>query len=65
MRCLTLNSNLMMNKIHLIQNDYRDLLKSLLSGMNRDNALEALDEINIFWIRHIKEVELYLTSKLQ
>lgn len=61
MRCLTLNSNLMMNKIHLIQNDYRDLLKSLLSGMNRDNALEALDEINIFWIRHIKEVELYLT----
>lgn len=50
----------MMNKIHLIQNDYRDLLKSLLSGMNRDNVLEALDEINIFWIRHIKEVELYL-----
>ena len=56
-----MNSNLMMNKIHLIQNNYRDLLKSLLSGMNRNNAIEALDEINIFWIRHIKEVNLYLT----
>lgn len=61
MRCLTLNSNLMMNKIHLIQNDYRDLLKLLLSEMNRDNAIEALDEISIFWVRHIKEVNLYLT----
>lgn len=43
-----------------IQSDYKELLIKLLPILKSYHALEALDEINIFWIRHIDIVQLYL-----
>jgi len=57
-----LKSNLLLNKIHLIQTEYKELLSALLPKLKTNHAPEALDEINLFWIRHIEEVQLYLKS---
>jgi hypothetical protein len=51
-----------LNKIHLIQTEYKELLSALLPKLKTNHAPEALDEINLFWIRHIEEVQLYLKS---
>lgn len=55
-----MKSNLLLNKIQLIQNEYKVLLKSLLPKLKSIRAPEALDEINLFWLRHIDEIQLYL-----
>lgn len=52
--------NLLLNKIQLIQSEYQELLTALLPKLKDIRAIEALDEINLFWLRHIKEVQLYL-----
>lgn len=57
-----MKSNLLLNKIHLIQTEYKELLSALLPKLKTNHAPEALDEINLFWIRHIEEVQLYLKS---
>ena len=57
-----MRSNLLLNKIQQIQNKYKDLLTTLLSKLKSNHALEALDEINLFWFRHIGEVQLYLKT---
>lgn len=57
-----MNSNLLLNKIHLIQIEYKKLLVSLLPKFKSGYAPEALDEINLFWIRRIEEVKLYLKN---
>lgn len=55
-----MNSNLLQNRIYLLQNEYKVLLNRLLLKLKSVHAPEALDEINIFWFRHIEEVRLYL-----
>ena len=57
-----MNSNLLLNKIHLIQIEYKKLLVSLLPKFKSGYAPEALDEINLFWLRRIEEVKLYLKN---
>lgn len=57
-----MKSNLLLNKIHLIQTEYKELLTALLPKLKSGRAPEALDEINIFWLRHIEEVQLYLKA---
>lgn len=55
-----MESNLLLNKIQLIQSEYKTLLAALLPKLKSHHAPEALDEINLFWLRHIEEVQLYL-----
>ena len=62
MRLLTLKSNLLLDKIHLIQTEYKELLATLLPKLKSSHSPEALDEINLFWLRHIKEIQLYLKA---
>lgn len=57
-----MKSNLLLNKIRLIQTEYKELLTVLLPKLKSSHAPEALDEINLFWLRHIKEVHLYLKA---
>lgn len=57
-----MKSNLLLNKIHLIQAEYKELLTALLPKLKSSHAPEALDEINLFWLRHIEEVQLYLRA---
>ena len=57
-----MKSNLLLNKIHLIQTEYRDLLAALLPKLKSSHSPEALDEINLFWLRHIEEIKLYLRT---
>lgn len=57
-----MNSNLLLNKIHLIQIEYKKLLVSLLPKFKSTYAPEALDEINLFWLRRIEVVKLYLKN---
>lgn len=49
-----------MNRVHLLQTEYRDLLTVLLPALKGKRAPEALDEINLFWLRNIDTVQLYL-----
>lgn len=57
-----MKSNLLLNKIYLIQTEYRELLANLLPKLKSRHAPEALDEINLFWFRHIETVQLYLRT---
>ena len=57
-----MKSNLLLNKIHLIQAEYKELLTALLPKLKSSHAPEALDDINLFWLRHIEEVQLYLRA---
>lgn len=57
-----MKSNLLLNKIHLIQTEYEKLLAALLPKLKSPHAPEALDEINLFWRRHIGEIQLYLRA---
>lgn len=43
-----------------IQLEYSELLEKLLPKLKAGCAVEALDEINIFWYRYIDVVQLYL-----
>lgn len=49
-----------MNEMVRIQEDYKTLLSSLLPKLKSTHSLEALDEINLFWVRHMDKVLLYL-----
>lgn len=51
-----------MDKIVLIQKEYKELLISLLPKLKSGFAAEALDEINIFWLKNINIVRLYLEA---
>lgn len=57
-----MKSNLLLNKIHLIQIEYKELLAALVPKLKSSHAPEALDEINLFWLRHIEEIQLYLRA---
>lgn len=57
-----MKSNLLLNKIQLIQIEYKELLVALLPKIKNSHVPEALDEINLFWLRHIEVVQLYLKT---
>ena len=57
-----MKSNLLLDKIHLIQTEYKELLATLLPKLKSRHSPEALDEINLFWLRHIEEIQLYLKA---
>lgn len=57
-----MKSNLLINRIYSIQIEYKQLLTSLLSKFKSNFPLEALDEICIFWLRHIDTIRLFLKS---
>lgn len=57
-----MSSSLLIDKIVLIQKEYKELLISLLPKLKSRFAAEALDEINIFWLRRINIVRLYLET---
>lgn len=57
-----MKSNLLLNKIHSIQTEYKKLLSTLLPKLKTSYAPEALDEINLFWLRHTEAVQLYLKA---
>ena len=57
-----MKSNLLLNNIHLIQTEYKELLAALLPKLKSCHSPEALDEINLFWMRHIEEIQLYLKA---
>lgn len=54
--------SLLQNKIISIQDQYAELLSILLPKLKTYRAAEALDEINLFWIRNINVVKLYLKT---
>lgn len=58
-----MKSNLLLNKILSIQDDYQRLLTKLFPKFQSVRFLEALDEINLFWVRHIDVVQLYLKTQ--
>ena len=43
-----------------IQVEYKNLLTGLLPKLKSKHMPEALDEINLFWVRHMGAVQLYL-----
>ena len=57
-----MNSSLLMDRIFSIQKEYKELLISLLPKLKSEFAAEALDEINIFWLKNINIVRLYLEA---
>lgn len=57
-----MKSNLLLSKMQLIQIEYKELLVALLPKLKSSHAPEALDEINLFWLRHIEAVQLYLRT---
>ena len=46
-----------------IQIEYKALLQKLLPKLKTEFSVQALDEINLFWYRHIDIVHLYLVSE--
>lgn len=52
----------MLNEIVRIQSEYLGLLSNLLPQLKCGHSPEVLDEINLFWVRHIGAVQLYLKS---
>lgn len=58
-----MNCSLLRSEINRIQREYRDLLSALLPLLKIKRSLEALDEINLFWIRNIDIVRLYLKTE--
>ena len=62
MGCSNLKSNLLLKKILSIQIEYKELLTKLLPKLQASCVPEALDEINLFWLRYIDVAHLYLKS---
>lgn len=59
---MILKSNLLLNEIVRIQSEYLGLLSNLLPQLKCGHSPEVLDEINLFWVRHMGAVQLYLKS---
>lgn len=46
-----------------IQTEYKELLKALLPALKAMDSPAALDEINLFWFKHMDLVRLYLANE--
>ena len=60
-----MNCSLLRSEINQIQREYKDLLSNLLPILRGKRSLEALDEINLFWLKNIDVVKLYLKSEFK
>ena len=58
-----MKSNFLFQRILLIQSEYKNLLSNLNAYFNGNISYEALDEINLFWLRNMEVVKLYLTNE--
>lgn len=59
-----MNYSLLRDEIKQIQQEYKNLLSNLLPLLKAKRSMVALDEINLFWARHIDIVKLYLKTEL-
>lgn len=59
-----MNYSLLKNEIKQIQQEYKKLLSTLLPLLKEKHSMVALDEINLFWVRNIDIVKLYLKTEL-
>ena len=57
-----MSHNLIIDEINSVQKRYQYLLLDLLPYLNVSNPLEILVEINIFWLKHMDTVRLYLET---
>lgn len=57
-----MKSSLLVDQITKLQDEYCDLLKSLLPALQTMSSPAALDEINLFWFKKMELVRLYLTK---
>ena len=55
-----MKSNLLLDKVNTIQTEYKELLTILLPKLQSVYAATALDEINLFWLRNIGAIQMYL-----
>lgn len=53
-------NNLLINKIHNIQDDYCNLLENIIIKLAEQDNFAALDEINIFWHSKFEVLRMYL-----
>ena len=60
-----MKSNLLMERMIQIQIEYKLLLQKLLPKLKTKYSVQALDEINLFWYRHINIVHLYLVYQFE
>jgi len=60
-----LKSNLLVNRIAQIQAEYKDLLKALLPALKTMASPAAWDEINLFWLKNMDLVRLYLVNEFK
>lgn len=58
-----MKSNLLINRIVQMQAEYKELLKALLPVLKTMNSIAALDEINLFWLKNMNLVRLYLVNE--
>lgn len=54
-----MKNNLLLNKIIIIQHEYKELLAKLLPILQTSSCHEVFDEINIFWFKYNKIIQLY------
>ena len=54
--------NLLINKIYQLQDEYCELLETLINKLSESNSFAALDTIDVFWASNINIVELYLRN---
>ena len=59
-----MNYSLLRDEIKQIQQEYKNLLFNLLPLLKAKRSMVALDEINLFWVRYIDIVKLYLKTEL-
>lgn len=52
-----------MERTNQIQIEYKTLLQKLLPKLKSGFSVQALDEINLFWYRHMDLVRLYLAAE--
>lgn len=58
-----MNSNLLAERILQIQYEYKALLSNLIISLEGNISYAAMDEINLFWIRNMDIVRLYLSAE--
>lgn len=59
-----MNYSLLRDEIKQIQQEYKNLLSNLLPLLKAKRSMVALDEINLFWVRYIDIVKLYLKTEI-
>lgn len=59
-----MNYSLLRDEIKQIQQEYKTLLYNLLPLLKAKHSMVALDEINLFWVKYIDIVKLFLKTEI-